>query len=103
MPKLLTNAKLCGARNRAGKSCRCPAVRGKARCRMHGGRNPGAPRGKRNGMWKHGGSTREALALRRAATRPCLRCRKPFESEGNHHRLCGACSNRAAETSPYAV
>jgi len=36
-------------------------------------------------------------------TRPCLRCRKPFESEGAHHRLCGPCSNRAAETSPYAV
>lgn len=36
-------------------------------------------------------------------TRPCLRCRKPFESEGNHHRLCLPCSNRAAETSPYAV
>ncbi|QYU70434.1 aconitate hydratase AcnA [Leptolyngbya sp. 15MV] len=35
--------------------------------------------------------------------RPCLRCRRLFESEGNHHRLCGACSNRAAEVSPYAV
>ena len=36
-------------------------------------------------------------------TRPCLRCRKPFESEGSHHRLCGPCANRASETSPYAV
>ncbi len=36
-------------------------------------------------------------------TRPCLQCRKPFESEGSHHRLCGPCTNRASETSPYAV
>lgn len=34
-------------------------------------------------------------------TRPCLRCRKPFESEGNHNRLCYACAN--ADVSPYAV
>lgn len=36
-------------------------------------------------------------------TRACLRCRKPFESEGPHHRLCGPCASRASETSPYAV
>jgi len=32
---------------------------------MHGGRNPGAPKGERNGMWKHGRDTREAVELRR--------------------------------------
>lgn len=36
-------------------------------------------------------------------TRPCLRCRKPFESEGAHHRLCLACTNRVRELSPYAL
>ena len=36
-------------------------------------------------------------------TRPCLRCRRPFESEGAHHRLCLPCTNRAGEVSPYAV
>lgn len=36
---------------------------------MHGGRNPGAPKGERNGMWKHGGETIEAVALRREAGR----------------------------------
>lgn len=36
-------------------------------------------------------------------TRPCLRCRKPFESEGPHNRLCKACANRAGDVSPYAV
>lgn|GEM_PF-1347309 len=34
-------------------------------------------------------------------TRPCLRCRKPFESEGSHNRLCGPCGKR--DVSPFAV
>ncbi len=33
----------------------------------------------------------------------CVRCRRPFESEGAHHCLCLPCSNRAAGTGPYAV
>lgn len=32
---------------------------------MHGGTNPGAPKGERNGAWKHGRYTREALAAER--------------------------------------
>jgi hypothetical protein len=36
-------------------------------------------------------------------TRPCLRCRKPFESEGIHHRLCLDCNNRLGDLSPYAL
>ena len=28
---------------------------------------------------------------------------KPFESDGAHHRLCLLCTNRAGETSPYAL
>lgn len=35
-------------------------------------------------------------------TRPCLRCRKPFESGGKHNRLCGPCGNRASDASPHA-
>lgn len=67
-PRLLTDATLCQARNRAGKPCRCPAMKGKARCRLHGGaRGSGAPMGERNGRWKHGGFTDEAMALRQAA------------------------------------
>jgi hypothetical protein len=34
---------------------------------MHGGKSPGAPKGKGNGAWKHGGRTIEAVELRRAA------------------------------------
>lgn len=36
---------------------------------MHGGQGSGAPKGARNGMWKHGGDTLEAVTLRRAASR----------------------------------
>ncbi|WP_305764630.1 hypothetical protein [Beijerinckia sp. L45] len=35
------------------------------RCRMHGGTNPGAPRGRDNGAYKHGLFTREAIERRR--------------------------------------
>ena len=46
---------------RTGKPCRNPAVKGWSVCRMHGARG-GAPKGERNGAYKHGGYTQEALA-----------------------------------------
>ena len=54
-PEILASAPRCGARarTRGGAPCRSPAVRGSARCRMHGGKGSGAPRGNRN-AWKHG-------------------------------------------------
>src|SRR5215207_6426111 len=47
----------CGARTRnADRPCRSWRVTGKSRCRMHGGaRGSGAPKGSRNGSYKHGG------------------------------------------------
>ena len=55
----------CGARIRSGGSCRSPAVRGKRRCRMHGGApESGAPRGNQNAR-KHGRFTRDAIAERK--------------------------------------
>jgi hypothetical protein len=55
----------CGARTRGGTPCQAPAVRGKRRCRMHGGATgSGAPKGNRNAL-KHGLYTREAIAERR--------------------------------------
>lgn len=35
------------------------------RCRMHGGTNPGAPMGERNGAYRHGHYTNEAVERRR--------------------------------------
>lgn len=55
----------CGAKTRAGGACRAPAVRGKKRCRMHGGaKGSGAPRANRNAR-KHGLFSRTAIAERR--------------------------------------
>jgi len=55
----------CGARTRSGDACRAPALRGKMRCRMHGGAwGSGAPRGNDNAL-KHGYFTSEALEERR--------------------------------------
>ena len=53
----------CGAKTRRGSSCCAPAMPN-GRCRMHGGASPGAPKGERNGMFKHGRYTNEAIAER---------------------------------------
>jgi hypothetical protein len=51
----------CGATTRAGTPCLSPSVRGKARCRMHGGAaGSGAPPGNRNAV-KDGLHTRSAI------------------------------------------
>jgi glucans biosynthesis protein len=61
----MQRAPRCGARTRRGTPCHAPAVRGRPRCRMHGGAaGSGAPRGSRNGAYKHGGFTGEAVAER---------------------------------------
>ena len=55
----------CGARIRSGGSCRSPAVRGKKRCRMHGGTpGSGAPKGNQNAR-KHGLFTKDSIAERK--------------------------------------
>jgi hypothetical protein len=55
----------CGARTRSGGKCMGMQM-ANGRCRMHGGASPGAPRGERHGMFKHGLKTNEAIARRRA-------------------------------------
>ena len=50
----------CGARTRTGAACRSPALTGKARCRMHGGKGSGEPKNNKNAL-KHGTYTREAF------------------------------------------
>ncbi|MDO9295374.1 HGGxSTG domain-containing protein [Bradyrhizobium sp.] len=55
----------CGAKTRSGGSCRSAAVRGKSRCRMHGGgRGSGGQKGNRNAR-RHGLFTSDAIAERR--------------------------------------
>jgi hypothetical protein len=61
----MLSSRRCGARTRSGKPCMAPAVRGKQRCRMHGGApRSGAPRGNSNAL-KHGHNTRRRIEERR--------------------------------------
>src|SRR6202158_2476665 len=65
VPTHLSQASRCGARTRAGTPCHCPAIRGRKRCRLHGGLSPGAPRGDQNGNYTNGDWTAEAIEERR--------------------------------------
>ena len=53
----------CHARTRAGTPCQSPAM-ANGRCRMHGGKAPGAAKGNSNAL-KHGRYTADAIAERR--------------------------------------
>ncbi len=57
-------ARCTATSKRTGKPCRAPAVRGWAVCRFHGA-GGGGPKGERNGMYKEGLHTKEAVASRR--------------------------------------
>jgi len=73
----------CEAKTRRGTGCRSPAVRGKGRCRMHGGaKGSGAPIGNTNAL-KYGGHTKEAREARarlRAHIREAENLLKDLES-----------------------
>jgi hypothetical protein len=58
----------CLAKTRRGTLCQKPALKGNARCQLHGGRG-GAPTGPRNGNYKHGEFTNEAIAARKESWR----------------------------------
>jgi hypothetical protein len=65
-PSPLRQARRCLAKTRRGTLCQSPAT-SHGRCRMHGGApGTGAPKGKRNGSWKHGRYSQDHIELRRA-------------------------------------
>jgi hypothetical protein len=64
-PRSLKQRTRCGARTRAGGPCQRPPIRGRKRCRLHGALSPGAPRGPKNGNFKSGDWTAEAIAERK--------------------------------------
>jgi uncharacterized protein YjcR len=71
----MNQAPRCNARTRRGTPCQSPAVKGRKRCRMHGGADGGgAPEGNRN-AWKHGHYTAEAIAQRREVAALIRACR----------------------------
>jgi hypothetical protein len=83
-PGDLSKAPRCGARTRKGLPCASPAVRGRKRCRLHGGRSTG-PRTaagltrSRQAHWKHGRFSEEA---RREAAQVRELLRECKEMEG---------------------
>ena len=60
----MMGAARCGAKTRRGTACAAPAIAGKSRCRMHGGKGSGAPKGNQNAL-KHGHYTRKEKQFRR--------------------------------------
>jgi hypothetical protein len=60
----LRAAPRCGAKTRAGGACQCPAIRDRKRCRLHGGRSSGAPKGRDNGNYRDGAFTFAAVQER---------------------------------------
>ena len=70
----------CGARTRRGTPCQSPAMVN-GRCRMHGGKLPGAPRGNRF-AWKHGRYSREAIERRREVAELVLSMRELARQPG---------------------
>jgi len=75
----MLKSRRCGARTRSGGPCRCPAVAGKRRCRMHGGSTgSGAPRGNSNAL-KSGDYTKAAIEARQALGDLLRAARKTIE------------------------
>lgn len=68
----------CGAKTRQGTPCQAPAITGKARCRMHGGRGSGAPLYNQNAL-KSGLYTGEALEMRQHVNQILRDGRKAIE------------------------
>lgn len=59
----------CSAKTRKGSLCNTPPVKGKKRCRMHGGaKGSGAPKGSKN-AFKHGRYSKETIQKRQEVTK----------------------------------
>jgi hypothetical protein len=73
--KLMHQARRCSATSkRSGRPCRAPAVRGWTVCRFHGA-GGGAPKGRGNGMYRHGEFAQTAIAMRREISELLRKCR----------------------------
>jgi hypothetical protein len=71
----MNQAPRCNARTRRGTPCQSPAVKGRKRCRMHGGADGiGAPRGNQN-AFRHGRYTADAMARKREVVALLQACR----------------------------
>jgi hypothetical protein len=65
-PVPVSQVSRCGARTRSRYAMQVRPVTGRRRCRMHGGADgSGAPKGPKDGNYKHGRYTEEMAATRR--------------------------------------
>ena len=78
---------------RTGKLCRSPAVRGWKVCRMHGA-GGGAPKGTRNGNYRHGECTIAQTLDRRGMNAPLRRAHETLHVARQRRKkwqmICGA-------------
>lgn len=65
----------CLAKNRRGMPCQAPAIRSKHRCRLHGGKSTGPPKGSENAL-KHGYFTAKAKEQRRQVRELIRECNR---------------------------
>ena len=73
----------CLARNRRGTPCQLPAIKGRARCRLHGGADGiGGQPGNRN-AFRHGRYSAEAIAQRRMVAVLLRACRDQLGAMGD--------------------
>ena len=78
-----SKAPRCGARTRRGTACRCPAMRRRRRCRLHGGKSRQLPREAEPGRR---GGTCVSLLARTLLKQP--RCAYPARRPGESTHLC---------------
>lgn len=76
----MNEAPRCGARTRAGMFCQSPAISGKSRCRMHGGKGSGAPKGNRNAR-RHGAYSKDVFEREVRVRGLCQRLRDSVRLE----------------------
>jgi len=67
----------CHAKTRSGKPCQSPSMKN-GRCRMHGGKSKGAPKGNQN-AYKHGFYSADAIADRKFMQELARECKEMAE------------------------
>ena len=78
----------CGAKNRRGSPCQCPAMKN-GRCRLHGGLSTGAKTAEgieriRQAVTKHGHYSARAKAERQHYRKFLQWCRETLNTNSNH-------------------
>jgi hypothetical protein len=93
----------CLARTRRGSECQKPAIKGRARCQLHGGRSTGAPRGEAHGRYVNGQHTIEVVAERRAKADAGRRAMKRVKLASEMARVAGLFEGQTPRSSPVVV